>query len=221
MNLFRLILRCVFCAQPAGPERICDRCLAVFPWNEVYCVRCGQPAPGAVDTPCGNCQQKPPVFTLARAPLLYEFPVDSAIKKLKFSGQTMYAPALADLMLDCLHREFAHCDALVPVPLHRWRHIRRGFNQAREIARPLARATGLPLFDRAIRRHATRPQAGLNAAERQSNLRDAFVAGKGFCYRQPLIIDDVITTGTTANHLAHALLEAGAERVDVLAAARA
>jgi len=221
MAIFRWRMRCAFCALPSGTERVCECCLAVFPWNDDFCVRCGQPLPGAGTAPCADCQQRPPDFTTARAPLRYEFPIDSAIKKLKFHGQTMYAPALAGLMLASLRREFAHCDALVPVPLHRWRHVRRGFNQAREIARPLARASGLPLYDAAVRRRATRSQAGLSAAERRRNLRDAFEAGKYFHHRRPLIVDDVITTGTTGNQLARVLLDAGAERVDLLAAARA
>jgi len=97
----------------------------------------------------------------------------------------------------------------------------RGFNQAVELCRPLHKTTGLPINMQATRIRATRAQTGLNANERRKNLRDAFsVKGKLQC-RHPLIIDDVITTGTTCSQLAQTLLEAGAESVNVLTIARA
>lgn len=114
-----------------------------------------------------------------------------------------------------------HADALLPVPLHPWRHAARGFNQALELARPLARRSGLPLLTITRRVRRTRPQTGLTAAERRRNLRGAFSVTRRLPCRHPLIVDDVMTTGETCSQLARVLLAAGAEDVSVLTAARA
>ena len=170
---------------------------------------------------CADCQASPPIFDRARAPLRYEFPVDIVLKKLKFNRQTAFAAAFTEVLLPCLAREFPDCDALVPVPLHAHRHYRRGFNQADELSRPVAKATGLPEIMCVKRRFATQPQTGLDPVERRRNLKDAFRVNEPIRCRCPVIVDDVITTGATCNQLASALLDAGAERVGALAVARA
>jgi len=214
---------CVLCDQPAGQGRICRQCRRILPWNDIFCECCGQ-AINAVQPPgvaCTACESRRPRFEIARAPLIYDFPVDAIIKAIKFKRQLWYVPAFAELLLRTLESEFAGIDALVPVPLHRWRQIARGFNQATELCRPLQQATGLPILTQAARIRATSAQPGLNAAERKKNLKDAFaVSGKLKC-RQPLIVDDVITTGETCSQLAMTLLKAGAESVSVLTVARA
>jgi ComF family protein len=194
----------------------------LLPWNDSFCPRCGQPvvtqAPPGVT--CVDCQRRPPLFHKARSPLRYDFPVDRALKRLKFRGQTFYAPALAGLLLPVLRGDFSGCDGLIPVPLHRWRHFRRGFNQAHELCRTLASRTGLPIIMAAVRVRATSSQSGLSAAARRRNLHGAFaVRGKLHC-RHPLIVDDVVTTGATCEQLARALRLAGAAKVGVLTVAR-
>ena len=214
---------CVLCDQPAASGRICAPCQRILPWNDTFCECCGQALvagqpPGVV---CAACQSRRPRFEIARAPLIYDFPVDAVIKAIKFKRQLWYVPAFAALLLRTLNSEFAEVDALVPVPLHRWRQMTRGFNQATELCRPLHRATGLPILTQAVRVRATSAQTGLHAAERKRNLRNAFaVSGKLKC-RHPLIVDDVITTGETCSQLAMTLLEAGADSVSVLTVARA
>ena len=135
-------------------------------------------------------------------------------------------PAFAELLLPFLERLPADVDALLPVPLHRWRQTTRGFNQARELCRPLARHTGLPLIQVARRCRATRFQSGLTAAERRRNLRKAFRVVPSWrrrhrACRHIVIVDDVITTGETTRHLARSLLASGVEQVSALAVARA
>ena len=112
-------------------------------------------------------------------------------------------------------------DALVPVPLHRRRLIERGFNQAFEIARPVAAATGLPLMIRGIHRHVnTQPQSLLAAHERYRNMRSAFSIRRNLKGLNVAIVDDVITTGATVNTLATSLREAGAREIHAWALAR-
>jgi ComF family protein len=214
---------CVLCDQAADVGRLCDHCRRILPWNDTFCECCGralvaaQP-PGVV---CEACQARPPPYDKARAPLIYDFPVDDVIKAIKFDRQLWYVPAFAVLLLRNLQNEFAEVDALLPVPLHRWRQMTRGFNQAMELCRPLRKATGLPILTQAVRIRATAAQTGLNASERKRNLRNAFaVSGKLGC-RHPLIIDDVITTGETCSQLTIGLLKAGAKTVSVLTLARA
>ena len=204
------------------PGSLCSRCRDVLPRNDCACRRCAAPlgAPSD-DADCGACQSNAPPYHAARAPFLYAFPLDAALKRLKFRQRLLYAPVFADLLLPSLNRTFPDCDALVPVPLHRHRHVLRGFNQADEICRPLARASGLPMIMNVVRRRATRPQSGLTATERRRNLRHAFAIRGNVTGCYPLIIDDVLTTGSTCSELARALLAAGAKRVGVLVVARA
>jgi ComF family protein len=213
---------CVLCGLSDEQAPLCARCRDVLPRNDVACRRCAAPLdvlyPGA---DCGACQSNPPAYHAARAPLRYAFPVDAALKRLKFRQQLLFAPVFAGLLVPVLNHAFPDCDALVPVPLHRRRHVLRGFNQADEICRPLTGASGLPTVMNVDRCRATPPQSGLSALERRRNLRNAFAVRGDLPARYPLIIDDVLTTGSTCNELAKALLGAGAERVGVLVVARA
>ncbi len=161
------------------------------------------------------------MFCKTVAALKYAFPADSALKAFKFNGQLHYAPAFASLLLPLLKREFADADALLPVPLHRWRHARRGFNQASEVTRLLARESKLPVLRTVQRIRATPSQSGLGAAERRRNLKGAFALRTPLSCRYPVIVDDVMTTGETCRQLSRLLIEAGAESVGVLVVARA
>ncbi len=214
---------CVLCGVRLNAERFCEDCKAELPWIGVACERCGLPlvAPLSAGTHCVHCQRSPPAFDNAFAPLVYTFPVDSALKALKFKRQLFYAPAFGELLLPSLQNMFPDVDALLPVPLHRRRHASRGFNQAAELCRPLRRAGGLPLIGNVRRTKFTKPQTGLDAAERRRNMKAAFEVRGALGFRHPLVIDDVITTGETCGELAGTLRRAGAERVSVLAVARA
>lgn len=209
---------CVLCGAAAA-SGFCTRCLLDLPRIGNACRRCAVPlAPGAE---CTDCRRRPPPFVAARAALSWTFPVDAALKALKFRRQLHYVPAFAGLLAPLLAASLPDVDVLVPVPLHRWRHATRGFNQARELCRPLARRFALPIDTHARRIRRTPPQAGLAAAARRRNLRHAFAISGKLQGRHPLIVDDVMTTGETCRQLAAALLDAGAETVSVLTVARA
>ena len=170
---------------------------------------------------CAACQAREPPFVEAAAPLLYEFPVDAAIKALKFRRHLFYLPVFADLLTDAMQRRFSATDVLVPVPLHHTRHVLRGFNQATELCKIVSRRSGLPVAGNVRRVRATKTQSGLTAEERSRNLRNAFAVSGPLTYRQPLVIDDVMTTGETCRELSSVLLRAGADEVRVLTIARA
>ena len=162
-----------------------------------------------------------PLFVAALAPLEYSFPVDAALKALKFKRRLDYAPAFAELLRRMISQLPDDIDALLPVPLHWRRHAMRGFNQAVELCGPLRKQMGLPVLSNLKRVKATSKQSGLDADERRRNLQHAFVATAPVEMRHVLIIDDVITTGETCRQLATVVLAAGAKKVSVLAVARA
>jgi ComF family protein len=152
------------------------------------------------------------------APLLYEAPVDGLLARFKFHAGLASGEVLARLIVAIVDMPAA--DLVVPVPLHRGRLGQRGYNQALELARPLARAWQLPLSLQALHRvRATAAQSELTAPERRRNVRGAFAA-RDVAGRRVLLVDDVITTGSTVREAARTLLAAGASEVRVLAAAR-
>ena len=196
---------CVFCATPSIGEEgsICTGCFGELPWKSPA----AYPLPGILEK--------------AVAMLHYSFPIDIAIKAFKFDRKLFYGPAFAEILLKGLDEVPEDVDAVEAVPLHWRRKAARGFNQAEEIAKPVARSLGVPLV-RVVRRiEATPFQSGLDAEERARNLCSAFVASRAVTYKHVLIIDDVVTTGATTKALAKALLKAGVSKVSVLAVARA
>lgn len=214
---------CLLCGLRSPHDFICSSCLLLLPWNRQACVRCASPLDAQTHdgAPCASCQAQPPAFDAALAPFCYEFPVDVTLKALKFRRELCYAPAFASLTAAIVKTRFPDCDALLPVPLHRWRHVLRGFNQAHEIANELGRRISLPVLDIASRVRATRPQTGLHPAQRRANVRNAFAIQRKDFGRFPLIVDDVMTTGATCDQLARVLRENGAQEVSVFAVARA
>ena len=198
-------LLCVFCGtRTKKPERhICTGCDVDLP-------RIESPPPSTASP-----------FEYDVAPLEYAFPVDAAIKALKFKRRLYYAPAFAELLCEAAARMLADIDAVLPVPLHWRRRWFRGFNQALEIGKPVARHLGVPLVSNVRRMRATPFQSGLSARERARNLRAAFVVRGSLPYQHVLIIDDVITTGTTMRQIARVVKRAGVRKVSALAVARA
>ena len=213
--------RCVFCGLPAD-RPICNGCRDDLPWQSVSCPRCALALPDSTPagTHCATCQLKPPPFDYAVAPLHYAFPVDAAIAALKFQRRLFYLPALSGLLIAAVSQLPSDIDAVVPVPLHRLRMIRRGFNQSLELAIPVAKALGVPVLARIKRVVATPYQSGSNRAERRRNLKSAFAIRGRIQAVHVLIVDDVVTTGETCRELAVTLRRSGAQRVSVLALAR-
>ena len=190
-----------------------------MPWNRDSCIRCALPLAGG--SICGGCATKPPPWTRAHAPFVYDFPVDSLLRQLKFAGRLPHGRVLGDLLADWIASfDEARPDMLLPVPLHWQRQMKRRFNQAEEIARPLRRRLGIPVTQVCRRRYPTPQQRGMTAVERRRNLRHAFVMRAAVDGAHIAIVDDVMTTGSTATEITRVLLSAGAARVDVWTVAR-
>ena len=148
--------------------------------------------------------------------------MDSLIHDLKFRGQLFLAPFFAEFLLEAVRaRRVPLPQCLLPVPLHSRRLAYRGFNQALEICRPLGQALRLPILAHCYRRHPGPPQASLPASRRMTNVSGAFHSRRPPNHTHIAIVDDVLTTGNTANALAKALSNDGVRHVEVWVAARA
>jgi len=222
--------RCLVCGD-AGADGVdlCEACLAELPWNRRACTGCALPL--AADSLCGDCLQRrarlarraaTPLLAQVRAACVYVAPLDRLLPRFKFHQDLAAGRLLAQLMAQALAGA-PRPDAIVAVPLHRARLRQRGFDQALELARPLARALGLPLrADALLRvRHAA-AQSTLDAQQRARNLRHAYtVRPDAGLPAHVALVDDVMTTGATLEAAARALHAAGVARVDAWVCARA
>ncbi|MCX7156844.1 MAG: ComF family protein [Rhodocyclales bacterium] len=210
---------CFLCAAPSGDSLLCPPCIASLPrLTAEHCPVCALPTPGA--NICGACLKQAPHFDATQAVFRYEFPLDRLIQSLKY----VHRLASADFLGRALAQIASPLrpDLILPVPLAPARLAERGFNQALEIARPLARALGAPMeISRIHRRRDTAPQASLPWKERTKNIRHAFECEIDLTGKTVLLIDDVMTTGATLDELARTLKAHGAARVENLVLARA
>jgi len=221
---------CLLCGErlPHGApaSEFCPGCQAGLP----------QPAPArcpvcavAYQTPipsrhhCENCLRHQPPFTRVHAVGPYAGTLQEAIQHFKYRGQLPLERPLGRLLADTVLKGTAHRPELVvPVPLHRHRLRDRGYNQALQLARQVGRQIKAPVAPDLLRRvRDTATQQGLDAVARRSNLRDAFAVTQPLSGQRLLLVDDVLTTGTTARECARVLLAAGAAGVEVAVLARA
>jgi len=206
-----------------GRGRLCSGCIARFAAPRPRCRQCALPLPGGAER-CGECLRDAPPFEHAACVADYGFPWDRLIAEFKFHGAVELATVLARCVGEAA-RDMPAPSLLLPVPLAAGRLAERGYNQAWELARRIARRRDLPArADILLRPVDTAQQSELTRAERAANLRAAFVVDER---RRPLLqgqrvalVDDVLTTGATARAAAQTLLSAGAAAVDVWVLAR-
>jgi ComF family protein len=218
---------CLLCGEASDDATpICTACETELPWLGDQCQTCALPLPAAGMT-CGPCLKQPPAFERVAVPWTYGFPVDSLITRFKHSAKWPFGHLLAELLARfLLHRfdeDLDRPDTLVPVPLAVKRLRQRGFNQAAMLAGWLGTRLDIACDEKLLLRvQDTSAQQGLKAEARKKNLRNAFALApdatiKG---RHLALVDDVLTTGATAQALARLLMDAGAARVDVYCLAR-
>ncbi|PZR34987.1 ComF family protein [Caulobacter segnis] len=193
--------------------------------DDPVCDGCGLAQTYKAETRCAACQTKPKAFQRARAACVYDEHSRELVLKLKHADRTDLSGLFARWLSRSCADLLAEADAVVPVPIHRSRLLRRRYNQAAEIARPLARMAGLAyLPDALVRKRDTDSQGGKSASGRRRNVAAAFavppgkrrlVEGKAI-----VLVDDVLTTGATAEGCARALLAAGANSVSLSVVAR-
>lgn len=215
---------CVCCdANVKGDLDLCDDCKTELPWNNNYCLRCAISLPKESSaTICGPCLQHPPIYQHTSALFSYQYPIDNFITKLKFQQQLVYARLLSELFIERFANKIAMPDCVIPVPLHTQRLRERGFNQALEIVKPIAKKFNIHVDFRSWQRvRATHAQSDLPSKQRAANVKDAFALKiKNFSAKHVVIFDDVVTTGHTISELSKALKASGVERIDVWCCAK-
>jgi ComF family protein len=216
---------CAVCGDyVSAAEGLCQRCLEQLPRAAGdRCRCCGADLPGAGELLlCGTCLRRGRWFTRVHSALRYAPPLTRLLPDLKYRNGLYLAPIFGRLLAQSLSASAAaDIDAIIPMPLHPRRLRRRGYNQALEIARPVACALGLPLQLHWLRRiRDTGPQSELPQNRRSTNVRGAFRAQDAVAGLRLALLDDVLTTGSTADEAARALRAAGALRVEVWVLAR-
>ena len=211
---------CYVCGAQAQGVPVCSDCLGELPRAKGgACPVCA--LPGTAGSICGACLHQPPAFDATLACFEYAFPVDSMVLALKYQHRLGLADFFAGELMRVAGELTRRVDVVLPLPLHPRRLAERGFNQAVEIARPLAQASGLALELAAVRRvRNTVVQAGLGREARLRNPLGAFDCDVPLQGLRILVVDDVMTTGATLGELARCLKQQGAARVDNLVVAR-
>ena len=226
--------RCILCRQTVrvaaiNPNiEVCLDCYQALPHNANCCMKCALPLPVDIGSQalCGRCIKKSPSYDYSCSVFRYEDDVINLIHQLKFDEKISYARSIGEILLasfnSVLLEKQGVPDCIIPVPLHDKRLRKRGYNQSIEIARVMAKKLEIPIaHDAVVKKHGTLAQSGLNANERQKNIKNVFSVINVETYRHVLIIDDVVTTGSTVNEVAKVLKKNGINRVGVLSIARA
>lgn len=207
-------------SQNHATAPICDECWnTIGPYSGPMCQRCGKPLVSDSATFCGGCLESEPAFEYARSFGLYDGVLRKAINHLKYYGMRRLAVPLAEMMIGM---QLPQVDAVIPVPLHKSRHRQREFNQSALLSRQMARNLKADLIiNRLTKIRDTAPQVGLRHKERIRNVKNAFrVEDEGtISGKKIILVDDVVTTGSTIRECAKVLKKAGASYIYVVSLA--
>lgn len=219
-------IKCIFCDAELNqktPPQTCLNCLKTLPYKkeEELCQKCGDKIEGWGKV-CLTCKNNIRHFEKAISPFYYDFPINSAIRKIKYGNAKYLFYPLASFMAAEYYKHNFVVDGVLFVPMTSQSEKARGYNQAKLLAKEFCDITGLKLFDDAVQKiKSSSKQVGLDLATRRKNVEKTFkvnkklVKGKSF-----LLVDDVLTSGATANEIARVLTGAGANKVYVLTLAR-
>lgn len=222
---------CFLCGQRFKPHvsnHFCHGCLSDLPRVIQPCSQCGV----GINTGgnnltenlrCGPCLTRPPGYDRVVSAFAYAAPVRQLISQFKYQRQLAIGTMLSEILTARVLESIpSPVDAILPVPLHPSRLRQRGFNQAVELARPVARALNRPLLLSQVQRQKNTPeQSSLSGKQRRNNLKQAFAIHEPIPYRSVAIVDDVMTTGSTVGELCSLLKRHGVNYVEVWCIARA
>ncbi len=215
--------RCVVCAaRTRSNTAVCHACKPLLPYCKNSCANCGAQIAneGSNHLICGKCQQQLPFYDYLKTAFWYESPIDNLIVDYKYNNQWKAIEALLDLTYESFSK-YCQNKLIVPVPSHSSRIRSRGFNVVYEFLRLMRQRITFEysehLIDRTIN---TKAQAGLKKEYRRKNLNNAFTVRENVVQKKILVVDDVVTTGTTVNEISRCFKMAGAQQVGVWAMAR-
>lgn len=203
----------MLCNAYSGKKLLCPACYADLPWHkDEVCPICAIPTRDAMV--CGACLKSAPAFNATFAALSYQFPSDSLLQAYKYGEQLHLGSFFAQMLAEKVQRLSNKPDIVVAMPLHPHRLKERGFNQAAELARAVAKHLHLPLALNACHRiRETPPQAGLSLRDRAKNLRGAFTCTEEVAGKTVVLVDDIMTSGASLNELAGTFKKSGASEV--------
>lgn len=221
-NILPLI--CLLCGERAKKFHLCHSCWLDLPSLAHYCNRCGQAIDKNIKMTCWQCQHDPAIFDEIKILFPYAHPINYLLTALKFNAQTAHVKFFSLVFIEKIpgwYLEKNLPDSILPVPLHDQRLAERGFNQALEIAKPIAQYFNIHLDTKGvIRIKATAPQTSLPSHKRVRNIKNAFKTSQNYTGKTIAILDDVMTTGHTLLELTRVLKLAKAKEVHVWCCAR-
>lgn len=214
---------CFLCNQPGhNGLDLCNICHEGFTPLSICCDSCGISMKTKESQVCGRCLANPPHYNKITTLFEYQEDIKKLVLPLKFNAKVSAARTIGTLMANHFSKHVEMPDALLAVPLHKKRLRERGFNQSELIAEHLHQKLNIPLLQQfCTRTRNTVSQTSLKAAERRKNLNRAFHCDNHQGINSIAVIDDVVTTGSTANEIAKTLKKAGVKHVEIWAFARA
>lgn len=219
INLFKLLYphRCPFC-ETVTCDDICTTCRkAIEEIHEPRCKKCGKPLDDDQKEYCYDCGRHQKAFEEGRSIWLHRKPVSDALYRFKYQNKRCYASFFAETLWEKYEKDIRRWnpDVIIPVPIHKKRRRRRGYNQAELIAYELGRCSNIPVDAGFVRRIVdTKPQKELGALERMENLRQAFMVCENVKnYKTVLLLDDIYTTGATIHTISRKMHRKGVEKV--------
>ena len=228
-NRLAVEIHCLLCrGHTQWQFPVCRLCLESCPIPHSFCPTCGLPAPLNSTGLCGQCLHKLPPFDSCICGYLYQYPVNRIIQNIKYNGRLELIRPITRHLTDSLQDYYSDSpwpEAIIPVPLHRRRLCRRGYDQAlliaKEIHQQLRNTANLSLDIHCLKRSRhTQTQQGLDARTRRKNLRNAFTMDNSAGYQHIALVDDVVTTGETVSEIARLLKKHQVKRVDIWSLAR-
>ena len=214
---------CTLCNEPVSENAtLCPECFSKLRFiTKPHCKICGRPFEFSVseETICAECLVSQPLFTKARSVVIYDDMARKLVLAFKNGDKLYIAPLLTKLMAQVASEFIEEVDVVMPIPLHRWRLLKRKYNQSAILARKLARHFHKTYNPDVLKRVRSTPNQGhLSARERKKNVANAFRVRKGETVKGKtvLLVDDVLTTGATTNECSRMLLKAGVKQVYVL-----
>lgn len=212
---------CLLCNQFHREKlAVCSFCIGLLTELNSCCQLCAEPLADDKYPICGTCIKKPPHFDRAFIPYIFKEPLRGLLHKFKYHKGLYIAPLLAHLMCQSLPKMLHKPQCLIPVPIHKQKLKQRGFNQAVVLAKLISKKTNIPYNLHSCSKITnTVAQANLDRAQRQANIHKTF-STKPILYQHVALIDDLLTTGSTANELAFTLKKSGVQQVDIWCCAR-